>query len=145
VAHCATSRKVAGSIPDGAIGTFHCHNPSSRTMALGSVDSSSNRNEYQESFLGGKGGQCVGLTTLPPSCADCFEIWEPQPSGTLRACPGLCRDCLTINLCLYETYWLCSCVMREMLDIVEVMVIICKTGHLQRMWTGNVTALKGQT
>jgi hypothetical protein len=29
---------------------------------------------------GGKGGRCVGLTTLPPSCADCLEIWEPQPS-----------------------------------------------------------------
>jgi len=54
------------------------------------VDSTSNRNEYQEYFLGGcKGGQCVGLTTLPPSCADCLEIWEPQPPGTLRACPGL--------------------------------------------------------
>ena len=38
---------------------------------------------------GGKGGRCVGLTTLPPSCADCLEIWEPQPPGTLRACPGL--------------------------------------------------------
>jgi hypothetical protein len=49
----------------------------------------SNRNEYQEYFLGGKGGRCVGLTTLPPSCADCLEIWEPQPPGTLRACPGL--------------------------------------------------------
>ena len=48
-----------------------------------------NRNEYQECFLGGKGGRCVGLTTLPPSCADCLEIWEPQPPGTLRACPGL--------------------------------------------------------
>jgi len=32
-----------------------------------------------------KGGRCVGLTTLPPSCADCLEIWEPQPTGTLRA------------------------------------------------------------
>ena len=28
-------------------------------------------------------------TTLPPSCADCLEIWEPQPPGTLRACPDL--------------------------------------------------------
>jgi len=37
---------------------------------------------------GGKGGRCVRLTTLPPSCADCLEIWEPQPLGTLRACPG---------------------------------------------------------
>jgi len=29
--HCATSRKVAGSIPDGVFGIF----PSDRTMALG--------------------------------------------------------------------------------------------------------------
>jgi len=50
--------------------------------------SASNRNEYQEYLLGGKGGRCVGLT-LPPSCADCLEIWEPQPLGTLRVCPGL--------------------------------------------------------
>ena len=27
--------KVAGSIPDGVIGIFHCHNPSGCTMALG--------------------------------------------------------------------------------------------------------------
>jgi len=53
------------------------------------VDSTSKRNEYQEYFLGGKGGRCLGMTTLPPSCADCLEIWEPQPSGALRACPGL--------------------------------------------------------
>jgi hypothetical protein len=33
--HCATSRKVAGSIPDCVIGIFHSHNPSGRTMALG--------------------------------------------------------------------------------------------------------------
>jgi hypothetical protein len=33
--HCATSRKVAGAIPDGVIGIFHWHNPSGRTMALG--------------------------------------------------------------------------------------------------------------
>ena len=33
--HCATNRKVAGSIPDGVIGNFHWHNPSSRTIALG--------------------------------------------------------------------------------------------------------------
>ena len=86
--HCATSRKVGGSIPDGAIGIFHSHNPSGRTMAPG-VHSASNRNEYQEYFLEGKGDRCVGLTTLPPSCADYLEIWEPEPPGTLRACPGI--------------------------------------------------------
>ena len=41
------------------------------------------------SWGGGKSGRCVGLTTLPPSCADCLEIGEPQPPATLRACPGL--------------------------------------------------------
>jgi hypothetical protein len=35
--HCATSRKVAGSIPDGVIGIFHWLNPLGRTMALGST------------------------------------------------------------------------------------------------------------
>jgi hypothetical protein len=48
-----------------------------------------NRNEYQEYFLGDKGGQCVRLTTLPPSCADCLAIWKPQPPGTIRACPRI--------------------------------------------------------
>ena len=32
--HCATNRKVAGSIPDGVSGNFHWHNPSGLTMAL---------------------------------------------------------------------------------------------------------------
>jgi len=40
-----------------------------------------------------KGGWCVGLTALPPSCSDFLETWVPQPSGNLRACPGLYRDC----------------------------------------------------
>jgi len=33
--HCATSRKFAGSIPDGVIGIFHWHNPSGCIVALG--------------------------------------------------------------------------------------------------------------
>jgi hypothetical protein len=28
-------------------------------------------------------------TYIPPSCADCLEIWEPRSPGTLKACPGL--------------------------------------------------------
>ena len=30
-------------------------------------------------LYGDKGGQCIGLTTLPPTCIDCLEIWKPQP------------------------------------------------------------------
>ena len=69
---------------DGLIGIFHWHNPAGRTMAPG-FDSVSNRNEYQDYFLGGKGGRCVGLTTLPPSCANYLEILDPEQHGTLWA------------------------------------------------------------
>ena len=34
---CAINRKVVGSISDGVIGIFHSHNPSDRTMGLGST------------------------------------------------------------------------------------------------------------
>jgi hypothetical protein len=78
--NCATSRKAAGSIPDGVMEIFHWHNPSGHIMALGSI----------QPFLGGKGGRRIGITTLPSSCT---EIWEPQPSGTLRSCPELYKDC----------------------------------------------------
>jgi hypothetical protein len=91
--HCATNWKVAGSSPGGVIGI---HWQSFRPHYGPGVDLASNRNEYQECLLGGKGGRCVGLTNLPPSCADCLAIWEPQPPGTLRACPGLKRVCFTI-------------------------------------------------
>jgi len=66
---------------------FHLHNPSDRTMAPGLTQPLT---EMSTSiiFPGGKGGRCLGLTTLPTSCADCVEIWEPQTPGTLRACPG---------------------------------------------------------
>ena len=89
--HCAKSRKVAGSIPDGYIGTFHRPNPSSPSMALGLTQLITEISTRNVSWGqgGGKGGRCVGLKTVPPSYADCLEIWEPQPPGTLRACPGL--------------------------------------------------------
>jgi hypothetical protein len=46
-------------------------------------------------FPGGKGGRCVGPTTLPPSCAECVEISERQPPGTLRGCRSLYRNWFT--------------------------------------------------
>jgi len=52
-----------------------------RSHCVPGADSASNTDEYQEYFLGGKGSRCIGLTTLPHSCADCLEIWEPS-----RAC-----------------------------------------------------------
>jgi hypothetical protein len=61
------------------------------------VDSASNRNDYHVSFLRAKGGQCVGLTTLPLSRADCLEIWELQTTGTLKDYPPQCRNCFTLT------------------------------------------------
>jgi hypothetical protein len=66
---------------------FFIDNSSGRTMALCRLSL------WQEwvpgIFPGGKGGRCVGLTTLPPSCADCLKIWEPQTPGTLEVCNGI--------------------------------------------------------
>jgi hypothetical protein len=68
------------------------------------VNSASNRNEYQEYFLGCKGGLCVGLTTLPPSCADCLEIWELQPPGNLKACNGIALPLTYLKRHIMSTY-----------------------------------------
>jgi len=58
---------------------------------------SNNRNEYQEYFLGGKGGRYVGLTTLIPSCAvlksDSINLMET--SGPVLACNGVAFYLLT--------------------------------------------------
>ena len=86
---CATNRKVAGSIPDGVIGIFHSHNPSDRTMALGSTQPLTEMST--RSIFWGKGGRCVGLTTLPPSCAVVMisgNLKLLETSGSLQACNG---------------------------------------------------------
>ena len=86
--HCAVSQKVAGSNPDGVMGIFYSHNPYGHTMALRSTQPLTEISTRNISW-GGEAGQCVRPRTLPLSCANCLEIWEPQPPGTLRACPPL--------------------------------------------------------
>jgi hypothetical protein len=81
--HCATSRKVAGSIPDGITGIFHCLNLSGRTYGPG-VGLASNIKEYQEYCLGGKGDRCADATNFPSSIADFSGSLKPL--GPVRAC-----------------------------------------------------------
>jgi hypothetical protein len=61
--HCAASRKVACSISDGVIGIFQWLDPSGRTVALRWLS-------LLQKWL-------TRIFTLPPSCVDCLEIWEP--------------------------------------------------------------------
>jgi hypothetical protein len=79
--HCAMSWKFVDFIPS-RVGILRWYNPYSRTMALG-VNLASNRNQYQEYILVAKGGQCIGLTALPPIM--CWmsrnvgvSTWNPQ-------------------------------------------------------------------
>ena len=84
--------EVLGSVLDGVIGVFHCYNLSGRsTRPLTEIFSGEG---------GGNHGRCVGLTILPPSCADYLKICELQPAGTLRARPGLYSDCFSFDLLL---------------------------------------------
>jgi len=52
-------------------------------MSLGSTQPVTDFSTRNVSW-GSKGDRCVGLTTLPPSCADCLEILEPQTNATIR-------------------------------------------------------------
>ena len=56
---CATNRKVAGTIPAGVSG-FFIDIKSFRSHYGPGVDSASNRNEYQEYFLGVKAAGAQG-------------------------------------------------------------------------------------
>jgi hypothetical protein len=58
-------------------------------MALGSTQPLTEMSTRNISWGVGKGGRFLRLAILPRSNVECLEIWEPQPSGTLRACPGI--------------------------------------------------------
>jgi hypothetical protein len=62
--HCATSRKVAGSIPDGVTGIFHWQSFWPH-HDLG-VDSASHRTEYQEYLVGGGRVKATGAQGWQP-------------------------------------------------------------------------------
>jgi len=49
-------------------------------------------------FSGGKFGRCMGLTTLPPSCAKYLKVWKAQQlPGPLQACSGIPLSTLALD------------------------------------------------
>jgi len=65
---------------------FYRFSPSACTMALGS-NQPLNRYEYWKYMLGGRGDQCIGLTTLPPLCNKCTGILGASTSWSPKALP----------------------------------------------------------
>jgi hypothetical protein len=129
--HWATNRTVVGSIPHGVIGIFHWYNPSGCTMTLGSTQPITEMSTRNISW--GKGGQCVRLTTLPPSSADCLKSWAPQPLGLSRPVMGMLYLLLCIVLLgkgqwyTYMQYGMCwqtvSCASH--LHTVNYLLFLC--------------------
>ena len=123
--HWATSQKVTGSIPDSVIGIFHWHNPSGCIMALGLTQPLSEMSTRNISFGGGcKGGQCVGLTILPPSCGDSLEIWSLkllEPSGPVQACNGIALPLLIAFTRLHITYAHFACITKTMIPSTTIL------------------------
>jgi len=95
--HCATSRNVVGSVPDGVTGIFHWDNPSGHTMALGSTQPLREISTCD----GGEGvyrRQVRRVDTLAtfvcqlPWNLGSSNSWNPQ---------GLSRDCVVFLPLLY--------------------------------------------
>ena len=87
---CATNQTVTGSIPAGVSGIFRWHKILPITqLPWGRL--SLNRNEYQDYFLGGKGGQCIRLTTFHhpvPLARNLGALTSWNPLGLSRPVTG---------------------------------------------------------
>ena len=72
-------------------------------MALGSTALQAPGN-----FPGGKGGRCVRLTTLPPSCAVVMKsgnLYFLEPSGPLQACNGTALPFIYLSFVIRNQSW----------------------------------------
>jgi hypothetical protein len=89
--HCATSRKVAGSIPDCANGILHWHKPPGRTLALGSnqplLQLSTKNISSGLNAASAYGWQHYQLHVPIVLISGSLNLLEP--SGRVQACTGI--------------------------------------------------------
>jgi hypothetical protein len=90
--HCATSQKVAGSIPDYVIGIFHWHNPSGRTVALRSTQPLTEMNTRPVLPWGVKAAGAYGWQAYHlhvPTVLKSVRLSLLEPLGPVQACNGI--------------------------------------------------------
>ena len=121
--HCATSWKVAGSIPDSVIGVFHRHNPSGRTMALWltqSLTEISTRNISWRVKTADASGRPYYLHVW--TVFKCGSLNLQEPSGPVQACRGIALPFTGVHICAPRMFQFCLrlpfstlvCVMQDL-------------------------------
>jgi hypothetical protein len=88
-----------------------------KTIVAGTIDRGST---VPGVFHGGKGGRCVRLTTLPPSCAIIMKSGNLnflEPSGSLQACNGTAL-----------LYFVLCCRMSRVACMTAISVTFCCMG-----------------
>jgi hypothetical protein len=107
------------------IGVFQWHNTSGRTMALGSTQPLT---EMSTGVIpGGKGGRCVRLTTLPPSCAVDIKSGNLnflEPSGRFQVCNGTALPLLLLLLLLLRLLLILLLLLTEFLTYLRSIYLL---------------------
>jgi hypothetical protein len=66
------------------------------------------------------------MLTVPPSCADYFEVWRSRPSGTLRACSGLYKNRYTFTFKLSKRLYFILKLEKQLMDTLpENLYVFC--------------------
>ena len=104
--HCATSRKIAGSIPDGVIVIFHWHNPSGRTMTLGSTQPLTEMSTRNISW-GVKAASAYGWQPYHlhvPTVLKSGSLSLLEHSGPVQACNGIANNMRTKYILITDVF-----------------------------------------
>ena len=107
-------------------------------MALGSTQPLTEMSTRCISW--GKGGRCVGLTTLPPSCAVVMKSGNLnflEPSGPLQACNGT-----ALPFTLYEPdISLLIFQVPSFYQVIRPKLCMRFSGHIYSMWPTDLNLL----